>query len=84
MAMPRRVRDVSRFLSLQIAPDEDGLEVGPAPDPFEVDVGSLPAVVRLVPEPFDGPFVAGEPELTSVPLPLSGDAKFDTGGPGKT
>ena len=80
MSMPRRVRDVSRFLSLQIAPDEDGLEVGPDPDPF-VDVGSLPAVV---PEPFVGPFVAGEPELTSVPVPLSGDAKFDTGGPGKT
>ena len=76
------MRDVSCFLSLQIAPDEDGVEVGPAPDPdpFVVVVGSFPAVVLV---PFVGPFVAGEPELTSVPVPLSGEARLDTGGPGK-
>lgn len=64
-----------RFWSLQTLLFDDGdvADVGCAPDP-PVDVGL---------EPPDEPEPEPEPEL-GLPVMSAGEARFDTGGPGKT
>lgn len=77
----RRERDASRFWSLQTRPKDDcAIPVGGAPEPF-VDVG-LPFFAVD-----DGYVFPGgdddEPFPDNWPVISAGEARFDTGPPGK-